>query len=246
MHHFDDELETLRVILRTLVPGGTIYIREGARPAPGSESERALINEMRKHETLESPFDPRYLLDVVREAGFVDVRRLLEVDELVPVDDFRQPFTAFSRFFRYRAGRGEINTVIAHKALGLEVRSDAMNFSGLLEPHGPWDTTSEPGKALLWLIVTNTGRAFWPSAQGFPLPPGVVTVAPYTLGPAGERLELARAMLPHGISPGGSVHVLIRTDAEAIAGHDVRIDLVREGLAWFSELGSEPLVVPKG
>jgi SAM-dependent methyltransferase len=246
MHHFDDELETLRVIFRTLVPGGTIYIREGARPAPGSESEQALINEMRKHETLEAPFDPRYLLEVVREAGFVDVRRLLEVDELVPVDDFRQPFTAFGRFFRYRAGRGEINTVIAHKALGLEVPSDDTNFSGRLEPHGPWDTTSEPGKALLWLIVTNTGRAFWPSAQGFPVPHGVVTVAPYTLGPAGERLELARAMLPHGISPGESVHVLIRTDAEAIAGHDVRIDLVREGLAWFSELGSEPLVVPKG
>jgi hypothetical protein len=53
-------------------------------------------------------------------------------------------------------------------------------------------------------------------------------------------------MLPHGVSPGGSVHVLIRTNAEAIAGRDVRIDLVREGLAWFSELGSEPLVVPKG
>jgi SAM-dependent methyltransferase len=246
MHHFDDELETLRVIFRTLVPGGTIYIREGARPAPGSESERALINEMRKHETLEAPFDPRYLLEVVQKAGFVDVRRLLEVDELVPVDDFRQPFTAFIRFFRYRAGRGEINTVIARKALGLEVPSDGANFSGRLEPQGPWDTTSEPGKALLWLIVTNTGRAFWPSAQGFPLPPGVVTVAPYMLGPAGERLELSRAMLPHGISPGGSVHVLLRTDAETIAGHDVHIDLVREGLAWFSELGSEPLVVPKG
>src|SRR6476646_41987 len=42
MHHFDDELETLRVILRTLVPGGTIYIREGTRPEQGSEGEQAL------------------------------------------------------------------------------------------------------------------------------------------------------------------------------------------------------------
>src|SRR3954471_19999314 len=70
MHHFDDELETLRVILRTLVPGGTIYIREGARPARGSEGEQALIDEMRSRETLESPFDPRYLLEVLRDAGF--------------------------------------------------------------------------------------------------------------------------------------------------------------------------------
>jgi len=43
MHHFDDELETLRVIQRTLVPGGMIYIREVARPAAGSEGEQALI-----------------------------------------------------------------------------------------------------------------------------------------------------------------------------------------------------------
>jgi hypothetical protein len=49
---------------------------------------------MRRHETLESPFDPRYLLEVVREAGFVDVRGLLEVDELVPrrtTSDSRSP-----------------------------------------------------------------------------------------------------------------------------------------------------------
>jgi hypothetical protein len=39
---------------------------------------------------------------------------------------------------------------------------------------------------------------------------------------------------------------LIRVPIEAALG-EVRIDLVREGLAWFSELGSQPLVVrPKG
>src|SRR5437763_14856693 len=133
MHHFDDELETLKVIQRALVPGGTIYIREGARPAPGSESEQALIQEMRVHRTLESPFDPRYLLDVVREAGFEDVRRLLEVDELVAIGDLRHPFNAFARFVRYRLGRGDINTVVAPRPLGIELRTDADNFSGRIE-----------------------------------------------------------------------------------------------------------------
>src|SRR2546430_7825079 len=130
MHHFDDELETLQVILRTLVPGGTIYIREGARPAAGSEGEQALIEEMRVRQTLESPFDPHYLLEVVREAGFEDVRRLLEVDELVSVHDLRQPFNAIARFLRYRAGRGDINTIVARKRLGLEARIDPPNFFG--------------------------------------------------------------------------------------------------------------------
>src|SRR5215475_525660 len=239
MHHFDDELETLRVILRTLVPGGTIYIREGARPAPGSDSEKALIDEMRTWSTLESPFDPRYLLQVVREAGFEDVRRLVEVDELVDVGDVRSPFQGLVRFSRYRAGRGEINTVIARKPLGLELSSDAANFSGRLESEGSWDLTAEPGKALRWVTVTNTGKAFWPTGSSFPFPSGVVTVAPYHVGPDGERIELARATLPHGVSAGASVSVLIRLDADTV-GREVRIDLVREGLAWFSELGSEP------
>ena len=34
MHHFDDEVGTLRAIRRTLVPGGRIFIHEGVRPSP--------------------------------------------------------------------------------------------------------------------------------------------------------------------------------------------------------------------
>src|ERR671931_158255 len=208
MHHFDDELETLKVILRTLVPGGTIYIREGARPAAGSEGEHALIEEMRVRRTLEAPFDPGYLLEIVHEAGFED-----------------------------------INPVVARKPLGVEIRTDADNFSGRIEALGHWDESSAPGEKLLWVEVTNEGRAFWPMARGYPYPTGAVTVGPYATGAAGERVELDRVMLPHGVSPGQSTRVLIRVPRE-VAESEIRVDLVREGLAWFSELGSQPLVVP--
>ena len=83
MHHFDEELETLEVIRRTLVPGGQIYIHEGVRPPAGSEAEKNLVEEMERFGTLESPFDPDYLVEVVERAGFTNVRRLVEVDELV-------------------------------------------------------------------------------------------------------------------------------------------------------------------
>jgi SAM-dependent methyltransferase len=245
MHHFDDELETLRVILRTLAPGGVLYIREGARPAAGSEAEGALIDEMRTRETLESPFEPSYLLQVVRDAGFEDVRQLVEIDELVDVSDLRQPFRGVARFFRYRAGRGDINTVLARKPLGLELANEAANFSARLETQGPWDLAAEPGKALRWVNVTNTGKAYWPSGNGFPFPSGVVTVGPYQLGPDGRRIELERTPLPRGISSGESVAVLVRVAAEA-AAREVQVDLVREGFAWFAELGSKPLVVREG
>ena len=244
MHHFDDELETLKVIFRTLVPGGRIYIREGSKPPPGSEAERNLVEEMRTHGTLESPFEPGYLLEILAEAGFEDVKRLLAVDELVDVKDLGQPARGLKRFFAYRRGKGEMNTILARKPVGIELASDAANFSAQIQPHGGWDVTTEPGQASLVVTVVNTGTAFWPSGTGFPFPQGVVTVAPYALGAEGERIELGRIALPHGVSPGQSVPVLIRAPREAIENGEVRVDLVREGLAWFSELGSEPLVVP--
>src|SRR5215211_2257942 len=52
MHHFDDELETLRAIHRSLVPGGRIYLEEGVRPPAGSEAERRLMAEMEEYGTL--------------------------------------------------------------------------------------------------------------------------------------------------------------------------------------------------
>ena len=41
MHHFDDELETLRVIRSTLVPGALMYLDEGVRPDPARRASRS-------------------------------------------------------------------------------------------------------------------------------------------------------------------------------------------------------------
>ena len=83
MHHFDNEVETLEVIRRALVPGGQLFIHEGVLPPKGSPGEQNLIEEMKRYGTLESPFEPEYLEEVVKRAGFVEVRRFAEVDELV-------------------------------------------------------------------------------------------------------------------------------------------------------------------
>ena len=75
MHHFHDEVETLRVIRRTLVPGGRIFIHEGVRPAKGSEGERDSSPRWRRTGRSSRPFDPEYLLAVLDEAGFTQVTR---------------------------------------------------------------------------------------------------------------------------------------------------------------------------
>jgi SAM-dependent methyltransferase len=244
MHHFDEEVETLQTIQRSLVPGGRIYIREGARPRPGSEAEQNLIAEMEQHGTLESPFDPEYLVDVVRKAGFERVRRLIEVDELVDVRDSRGVLSWLSRFARYRLGRGDVNTIVARKPLA-PARESAANLSASIERAGGWTNALRVADSIeLPIRVENTGRGFWPAGESFPFPQGSITVGPYLRDEGGGRIELARALLPHAVRPGESVQVRVRVARRELGdAGELYVDLVCEGVAWFAELGSKPLAV---
>ena len=243
MHHFDEELETLRVIQRSLVPGGRLYLREGTRPEPGSEAEQNLVSEMKQRGTLESPFDPEYLVSVVRAAGFDSVTRLIEVDELVDVADLRGALRGLKRFATYRLGGGEVNTIVASKPLASE-RESAASFTATIERAGEWQDSLGADERELPVRVTNTGRGFWPAGETFPFPRGTVTVGPYLLDREGRRIELVRTLLPRGVRPGETIEVRVRVSGRELAHADeLFVDLVYEGVAWFSELGSVPLAV---
>jgi SAM-dependent methyltransferase len=230
MHHFDDEVETLRVIRSTLVPGGLLYLDEGARPDPGSEGERTLIEEMKQWGTLESPFDPDYLAAVVAEAGFVHIQQLLVVDELI---DLAHPGEALDRLAK-QARRPHTNTLVAQNP----AKSDGEAFAGRIEAEDPrW----EPEEIRVLLTVTNTGRSFWPGTAKFPYPSGTISVGPYLLED-GKRTELPRVPLPHSLPAGGVVQIEIRLPRGVLGeSRQVAVDLVREGIAWFSEPTSPPL-----
>jgi len=253
MHHFDNELETLQVVRRTLVPGGQLYIHEGVKPPPGSEAERNLVAEMERYGTLESPFDPEYLLQVVEEAGFVDVRRLVEVDELIDLEPAERRGGLLGRLRSGSAGgdralaqaslRPTFNIVHAFNPIPSGGGEAAADFLARIEVAGGWRQVGD--QLCIRLRVTNSGRAFWPAGRWFPFPKGAVTVAPYVAGAEGGReRELARAALPRSVSPGETVEVELVVRPEDAATGRVAVDLVREGLAWFSEAGSEPLVLP--
>ena len=252
MHHFDDELATLEVIRRTLAPGGQIYIHEGVCPPAGSEAEQNLIAEMERYGTLESPFDPEYLVEVVERAGFANVRRLAEVDELVDlapptrrrdrVLDRFMPDRLRARALGQAALRPEFNVV--HAVNPIPAGGENLEFSARIESDGDW--TPSGRELIRRLKITNTGRAFWPAGLWYPYPKGSVTVGPYVAGPDGERLlELARVSLPRSVSPGEAVKVELKLPPDQVGpGRTVTVDLVREGIFWFSEAGTEPLVLP--
>jgi hypothetical protein len=62
-------------------------------------------------------------------------------------------------------------------------------------------------------------------------------MAPYVLAD-GERVELPRAPLPHSVPSGGTIDVEVAVPAEHRGRDEVLVDLVREGIGWFSEPGS--------
>jgi SAM-dependent methyltransferase len=241
MHHFDDELATLQTILKALVPAGRIYIREGARPAPGSEGERQLIEEMEAYGTLESPFDPAYLEQVIGQAGFTDVRRFVEVDELVAVGDVGGMVNRAREHFSYRLGRKapETNVVIATKPLA--AGSEA-GFAAEITADGSWRLDPHERSLVLAVRIRNTGDSFWPTG---PFAHGVVTIGPYEPLADGSRRELPRIALPRAVPPGDELTLELSVDRGAAGDTgEIAVDCVREGIAWFADLGSTPLVAP--
>jgi SAM-dependent methyltransferase len=232
MHHLDDEVATLEVIRRTLVPGGRIFIHEGVRPEPGSEGEQFLIDEMKEYGTLESPFDAEYLVAVLQEAGFTNVKRFAALDELLDVSAPEEEL----RRVQERLQHPPMNTVVAMSPTPVE-----RAFAARIEP-GACRHTAD-GSLSLAVTVTNDGRSFWPDELGSTVQHGVVTLGPY-LENGGERVELPRSALPRGLSSGESVETVVRVPRAALEGRaELHVDLVREGIAWFAEYGSEPAVV---
>jgi SAM-dependent methyltransferase len=237
LHHFDDEVETLSVLRQAIVPGGQVYIEEGVRPPPGSEAERTLTEEMRRHGTLESPFDPTYLIDVLRRAGFEDIVRYARVDELLDIGDRRHALAKIRRSMRYP----DLNTIVATRPIADDGQEP--DFRGRIEWAGAWEERDD--LLVFFVQVTNEGQSFWPSAARFPYRRGAVMLGPYIEDPGRGRVELPRSALPHAVAPGEAVGLGVVVPASALAGaKELTIELVREGIAWFSELGSEPLVVP--
>jgi SAM-dependent methyltransferase len=242
MHHFDNEVETLEVIRRALVPGGQLFIHEGVLPAKGSPGEQSLIEEMERYGTLESPFEPEYLEEVVERAGFDQVRRFVEVDELVDLSSTRPRFRGLGAV-RRRGFQSEYNVVHARNP---SPDGDGAPYAARLEARGSWRSDGE--HLMLEVGVTNSGTAYWTPAQWYPFPHGSVTLGPYWPGAQGEReIELDRITLPRPLAPGDSATVELRVPQEATQGRNaIGLDLVREGMFWFAEAGSAPLVIPVG
>jgi len=93
--------------------------------------------------------------------------------------------------------------------------------------------------------LENTGHATWPheSPDGF----GLVRLGAH-LVPAGDApviLDYGRANLPRDLAPGAAAEVRIELSAPSQPGHyRVELDMVREGVSWFSSREPSSIEVP--
>lgn len=91
------------------------------------------------------------------------------------------------------------------------------------------------GRAEVALTLTNTGTSTWSAGGATP-----VHIAAHIRDAKGNSViwDGARTVLAADVPPGGRVDVKAIVDAPAAPGpYRARIDLVREGVAWFSSLG---------
>lgn len=91
------------------------------------------------------------------------------------------------------------------------------------------------GRSTISVAVKNAGTVPWVIGGANP-----VRLAAHITEPNGSVVSWdgARTSFSAEVAPGGSVETTVVVDAPVIAGiYRVRVDLVREGLSWFSALG---------
>ncbi len=243
LHHVVDERLSMEKCLRFLKPGGCIGVVEGAWQPGARAMEQALIAEMASFGTLENPFTQGYLDEVLDTAGFVEIRRYAGVNGFFTAEELAQPAHNLAS-----SPLASTNHLTARKP-----DWDSRQWPGCADPaartelrlrlrHGginPASRTAEVvvhvqnlGETLLEGRVSLVGHVRLVLRRGRPGAPDCV-----------ESLE--RLPLPQTIRPGQAATLTLAFTVPDDALLDGWVlDLVAEGLFWFSARGTVPCPVP--
>ncbi len=245
MHHFADEQATARHLAAMLPIGGLLFIMEGNRPAPASAAEKELIDVMRKYRTLESPFDPAYLTQLLDGCGLAVVGDYVSVNDLVDraaLDEqgrVRVRIPAVNYLLCQKVSEAESASKIPDSRSPGVLRADIRRQSAWPEKFAPGDLFA------ITLKLTNTGDTLW--LGGPYLRPGGVTLGVKVFDDAGTVCDEfhGEPSLPRAIGPDESCEVTIEHACPTTLGrYRLKIDLVDQHICWFEERGSTALYLP--
>lgn len=245
VHHFEDARSALRHVAEMLPLGGVLFILEGNRPPPDSAGEAELVEVMRKFGTLESPFDPVYLRELLDESGlavigdYVSVNGLFDREAIDEQNRLRVEIPPINYLLCKRVSEsGRASAVPDSRAPGV-LRAGLSLVSN-------WQEKRRGGEIFTAeLKVTNTGDTLW--LGGGYLRRGGVTLGVKVLNQSGDVIDEfhGEPALPRGLAPNESCSVIIERASPAARGnYTVKIDLVDQHICWFEERGSTPLQLP--
>ena len=244
-HHVRDPAATLGELARVLRPGGRIAMVEPGpnhSRTPQSQAEMALYN------VIENDVDMAQVAAAARAAGLGDPELLVQFPEplVVPLD----------QYLAWAAGPGladgDDRWVLAH-LLGALTNTQCFALtkggSAVTDSRHPQAVAARlaivdaavvadgSGDVEFTVRVANTGEAVWILAEGVA---GEVKLGVQLLGPDGSlhQRDFMRVPLhPALAQPGSEQLVVFRVRRAEAPELRLRLDLVAEQVAWFSQVG---------
>jgi ubiquinone/menaquinone biosynthesis C-methylase UbiE len=239
-HHVPNRPTVLAELHRVLRPGGRAVLAEGG---PVHSRLPQSQDEMRDHVVVERDIHVDVLEAEARAAGFADVLVAIyaSIPNLVPAARYHAELADgtivadASRRFHHN------HTLLVLERSGVEEATSA-------SPHGlagRIEITGCDGRRL-HVRLTNTGTSRW---LGTAHTIGRVALGLQAVDATGRLVdaELLRVQLATDpaatVAPGASVDVVVDLP-DPPPDTQLRLDLVSEMVAWFSNLGSAPVPVP--
>ena len=247
-HHVPNPDEVIREFGRVLVPGGIAGFSEPGRlHARSAQSQYEMVN----HRVLENDIDLNAIFAQAQSAGFTALTVKLLGDLEVSLDQYnamaadgpgaREISAAFWRSSREATLNKSI--FFLHKG---SLRRDSRSHEGLAHTIvvDQEEIAVPEGEPLrLALTITNTGTATWLDRNSEIF--GIVRLATHLYDATGKLIEIdhSRHELGGPVPPGQTVRLEIAVPLPATGSFRVALDLVAEGVTWFENVGSTPVVL---
>jgi SAM-dependent methyltransferase len=243
LHHVVDENSAIEKCFKFLKPGGSLGIVEGAWHPEFKALEKLLIDEMARYGTLENPFSVEYLNILLEKFGFIEIERYVAVNGFFTKNQLRQPLKNFGV-----QPLSSSNNITARKPSAEDFKYPActdfryktdvtinLHSGGICEVKR---------MASLKIHLINTGETILNNRNQ---QLGHITLA-LRCGIPGTTFFTEckeRHLLPQVLVPGDEILIdLLYSLPSESSNEKWELDLVSEGLFWFSSRGIKSCSIP--
>ena len=247
-HHVPNPAEVITQLGRVLKKGGIAGFSE---PGQGHSQTPQSQYEMSNYCVLENDINVNEIFHFAQTAGFTELSVKVVSDMEMSLSQhnllFGQPGDAES--LRSELWNQTHNAMHNRAIFFLHkgpLARDSRGHIGLAHVIriDKTDYALEAGQALrLSVTVTNTGTASWldTNSQIF----GIVRLATHLYDGDGKLLDIdfSRHELPVPVSPGETITMSVEEYLPGSGRYRLAFDLVAEGVTWFENVGSTPVVV---